>query len=113
MPDYDKMIKIHHRELWEESQEEEGDEEGGKEGECEYCAIFNGLNKAKELLTENEGKEVMNMDMETQIKEALARGYCSPENEHKILDPVLIEAMTRELLQSFTPVKTDKVDSGV
>jgi len=53
------------------------------------------------------------MNMETQIREALARGYCSPENEHKILDPVLIEAMTRELLQSFTPAKTDKVDSVV
>ena len=53
------------------------------------------------------------MNMETQIREALARGYCSPENEHKILDPILIEAMTRELLQSFTPSKTDGVDNIV
>ena len=47
------------------------------------------------------------MEMETQIREALARGYCSPENKHKTLDPVLLEAMTRELLESFTPAKTD------
>ena len=52
------------------------------------------------------------MNMETQIREALARGYCSPENEHKILDPVLIEAMTRELLQSFTPAETDKTEGA-
>lgn len=43
------------------------------------------------------------MNMETQIRQALARGYCSPENEQKVLDPDLIEAMTRELLELFTP----------
>ncbi len=47
------------------------------------------------------------MDMETQIRQALARGYCSKENEQKVLDPDLIEAMTRELLESFTPARTD------
>ena len=46
------------------------------------------------------------MDMKTQIMQALARGYCSPENEQKVLDPVLIEAMTRELLESFTSMRT-------
>jgi len=48
------------------------------------------------------------MDMETQIKQALARGYCSTENEQKVLDPDLIEAMTRELLESFTPARSDE-----
>ena len=48
------------------------------------------------------------MNMETQIRHALARGYCSPENEHKVLDPVLIEAMTWELLKSFTPARSDE-----
>ena len=48
------------------------------------------------------------MDMETQIREALARGYCSPGNEHKTLDPALIEAMTQELIESFTPTRTEK-----
>ncbi|MEN6423334.1 MAG: hypothetical protein ABFD76_15450 [Smithella sp.] len=43
--------------------------------------------------------------METQIREALARGYCSPENEKKVVDPDLIEAMTKEILKSFSPAK--------
>jgi hypothetical protein len=47
------------------------------------------------------------MDMKTQIIQALARGYCSPENEQKVLDPVLIEAMTKELMESFTPRRTE------
>lgn len=42
------------------------------------------------------------MGIETQIKEALARGYCAPENSHKELDPMLIETMTKELLSEFT-----------
>lgn len=46
------------------------------------------------------------MDMKTQIMQALARGYCSPQNEQKVLDPDLIEAMTKELLASFTPTRT-------
>ena len=45
------------------------------------------------------------MNMETQIREALARGYCHPENENKILDPDLINAMADELLKSFSPTK--------
>lgn len=52
------------------------------------------------------------MNMETQIREALARGYCSPVNERKILDPDLIEAMTQELLELFTPRKTDEPKFG-
>lgn len=47
------------------------------------------------------------MDYKTQIRQALARGYCTPENEKKILDPVLIEAMTVEVLKSvgFIPAE--------
>lgn len=40
------------------------------------------------------------MNYETQIKQALARGYCTPENACKIVDPVLMEAMTIEVLKS-------------
>lgn len=46
------------------------------------------------------------MDMETQIRETLARGYCAPENSHKILDSELINAMTKEVLQLFQPIRT-------
>jgi len=40
------------------------------------------------------------MSMEEQISQALARAYCTPENEKKELDSVLIEAMTKEILIS-------------
>ncbi len=49
------------------------------------------------------------MNMETQIMEALARGYCHPENSGKVLDATLIMAMTKELLESFQPAKTEAV----
>jgi hypothetical protein len=45
------------------------------------------------------------MDMETQVRQALARGYCHPENSHKELDANLIEAMAKEVIESFTPAK--------
>lgn len=32
------------------------------------------------------------------IRQALARGYCTKENELKVFDPVLIDAMAREIL---------------
>ena len=32
-----------------------------------------------------------------EIRGALARGYCSKENENKVLDPDLIEAMVVEI----------------
>ena len=53
------------------------------------------------------------MDMETQIREALARGYCSPKNSHKELDAALIESMTQEILQSFTPKRTGDLISDI
>ena len=36
-------------------------------------------------------------DKEARYREALARGYCSPENSGKVLDATLIEAMVKEL----------------
>ena len=50
------------------------------------------------------------MNMETQIKEALARGYCSPENSHKTVDVELMMAMTKELLKAFTPRRPEEVE---
>ena len=43
------------------------------------------------------------MDMETQVLQALARGYCHPENSGKIVDPDLIKAMAKEIIESFSP----------
>jgi hypothetical protein len=43
------------------------------------------------------------MDIGTQIRQALARGYCTPENKHKELDAVLIEAMEKEIIKSLFP----------
>ena len=51
------------------------------------------------------------MDMETQISQALARGYCTPENEHKELDATLIEAMTEEIIKSFSPDPNDNYEA--
>jgi len=41
--------------------------------------------------------------METQVLQALARGYCSPENSGKTVDPDLIKAMAKEIIESFSP----------
>lgn len=43
------------------------------------------------------------MTMEDQVRQALARGYCHPDNSHKELDAKLIEAMTQEVVKSLTP----------
>lgn len=40
------------------------------------------------------------MSYEQQIREAMARGYCTPENSSKEMDSVLIDAMTQEVLKS-------------
>ncbi len=34
---------------------------------------------------------------EDKIREAVGRAYCHPENSHKVLDPVLCEAIVLEL----------------
>jgi hypothetical protein len=43
------------------------------------------------------------MTMEDQVRQALARGYCHPDNSHKELDAKLIEAMAQEVVKSLTP----------
>ena len=45
--------------------------------------------------------------METQVLQALARGYCSPENSGKIVDPDLIQAMAKEIIEAFSPARTE------
>lgn len=52
------------------------------------------------------------MDMETQIRQALARGYCTPENRHKELDVMLIEAMKEEIIKSFSPDPNRAMDGN-
>lgn len=47
------------------------------------------------------------MSYEEQIMQALARGYCAPENGNKELDATLIEAMTVEVLKSVGFIPTD------
>ena len=37
--------------------------------------------------------------MKEQILQALARGYCTPENKHKELDSTLINAMAEEVMK--------------
>lgn len=39
----------------------------------------------------------MTEETRQQIRGALARGYCTKENETKVLDPELIEAMAQEV----------------
>jgi hypothetical protein len=48
------------------------------------------------------------MNMETQVLQALARGYCSPKNSSKIVDPDLIAAMAKEIIESFSPARTEE-----
>ena len=45
------------------------------------------------------------MDMETQVRQALARGYCHPDNANKELDAALIDAMAQEVIKTLTPDK--------
>ncbi len=42
-------------------------------------------------------------DGNRELREALARGYCSSENSHKELDAVLIEAMVKEVAALSLP----------
>ena len=46
-----------------------------------------------------------NKTIEEEVIGALARGYCSPENEKKVLDPDLIEAMTSEVIKALPAIK--------
>ncbi len=44
------------------------------------------------------------MTLEEQVTQAVARGWCAPENAHKIMDPELAMAIVREVVESFRPV---------
>jgi len=46
----------------------------------------------------------MTQDEIVEVRGALARGYCSKENEHKVLDPELIESMALEVDKVFTTI---------
>ena|ERR1035437_8594044 len=59
-------------------------------------------NKGK-VIVRLHAEECNTMTMEDQIRKALARGYCHPDNSHKELDAVLIEAMTEEVVKTLTP----------
>lgn len=46
------------------------------------------------------------MTIENRIRQALARGYCHPDNSHKELDAKLIEVMTQEVVKSLETEKS-------
>ena len=39
--------------------------------------------------------------MKTKIMEAVARGWCSEENKHKVMDEELVNAIVKEVLLVF------------
>lgn len=45
----------------------------------------------------------MNQITTVDVSQALARGYCHPENASKTLDPELIECMMLEVMQLIVP----------
>jgi len=45
-------------------------------------------------MTEQEIKYIIS---EQSLRECMARAYCTPKNEKKVLDPTLIEAMIQEI----------------
>ena len=45
------------------------------------------------------------MTLEKQVRQAIARGYCHPDNSTKEIDPVLIEAMVQEVVKTLTPAE--------
>ncbi len=48
------------------------------------------------------------MSLEEQVMQAVARGWCHPENAHKVMDVDLANAIAAEVVKSFTPTR----DSG-
>jgi len=54
------------------------------------------------------------MDMETQIEQAIKKAYYTPKNSKKIIDPALIKAITKEILQNvgFIP-KSDSLTNPI
>lgn len=43
------------------------------------------------------------MSLEEQVRQAVARGWCDPRNSHKEMDVDLADAITDEIVRSFSP----------
>jgi hypothetical protein len=56
-------------------------------------------------MTDSITSEGPEMTLEEQVRQAIARGYCHPKNEHKELDSDLLEAIEHEVVKVFTPIK--------
>lgn len=46
------------------------------------------------------------MDLLTQIRQAVARGYCHEKNTHKELDSDLLDAIAEEVVKAITSKRT-------
>jgi hypothetical protein len=43
------------------------------------------------------------MTLEEQVRQAVARGWCDPRNSHKQMDVDLADAISAEVVKSFSP----------
>jgi hypothetical protein len=43
------------------------------------------------------------MTLEEQVRQAVARGWCDPRNAHKEMDVDLADAISEEVVKSFSP----------
>lgn len=57
------------------------------------------LSSCLQELEEKEEKITSDNNARVEISQALARGYCHKNNSHKVVDPILIEAMVDELMK--------------
>lgn len=70
------------------------------EKELQHCSTGNQMtNHLGGNCLKHSTPEIERVD---EIRAALARGYCSKENEDKVLDPDLIEAMALEIEKTLT-----------
>ena len=54
------------------------------------------------------------MEISSELLGTIARGYCSPENEKKVLDPVLCQAIAKEVHDSiFSSEEYKKVQQSL
>ena len=44
------------------------------------------------------------MTLKEQVTQAVARGWCHPDNSHKVIDEKLAFAIVDEVVKSLTPV---------
>jgi len=47
--------------------------------------------------------------MEEQVRQAVARGWCDPRNSHKEMDVDLADAISAEVVKSFSPIPTERL----